>query len=288
MSAPKTIARGVGHNVVISGVDGVKKTTIGFRHSPICDVLLDENNIITVSPGECEIAVGDIHYRRSVPKGHALVHKDRIFIAGVEIIQIALASVSQRVEHLVQEGNWEMALSQISSPGDISVLLHDYADSDALCHSVLFATVERLWIIDFIVKMSPPKRRQEIIRAFAESGISRWTLTLDFVMEVIATTRDDEKLVKFLSTVELSLDWLPPFSRCASTAASATSSRASPSIIAATSFSHFDSPSTPVTSPPERLPYRGNRRPIHRCCRRLHPRGRLLRGAPCTLARVAL
>ena len=207
----KLVARGIGHSVVISGFDGVTQKVFDFSQTPKVVSLLDENSALVLFNGACEMAVGDRRFRRSVPKGMALAHKDKIYIAGAELMQLSLANISQRVNNYIEEGNWEMAFAQISSPDDVDDLtgmLHSFLVSDKFNAKILFDFVERMNMTDFIVQMMFTERKEEIFAAFIDSGITKWKLTLDFILAIADATKDDEKLIKFLSSIEINLEWL--------------------------------------------------------------------------------
>ena len=158
------------------------------------------------------MAVGTTRrFKRQVPKGLSLAYKDKIYIAGSELMQLSLASVSQRVDNYIQEGNWTMAFAQISSPDDVddlTGLLHQYILCDKFDPSVLFKVVEKMKMTDFVVQMMFIHKKEEIFAAFIDSGITNWKLTLEFILEIAEATKDDEKLIKFLSSVELNIEWL--------------------------------------------------------------------------------
>ncbi|EAX96529.1 hypothetical protein TVAG_256690 [Trichomonas vaginalis G3] len=207
----KLIARGVGHNVIISKYDGTLIRTVEFSQTPNVVSMLSENSVLVLFSGNCEMAVGERRFRRHVPKGPSLAFKDKIYVAGSELIQLSIASISQRVENYIQENNWPMALAQITEPDDIDDLqglLKKYVKSDQFNPQELFKFVERMNMTDFVVQMMFTDKKEQILEAFIESGITKWKLTLEFIIEAAKCIKDDQKLIKFLTSVELNIEWL--------------------------------------------------------------------------------
>ena len=63
-------------------------------------------------------------------------------------------------------------------------------------------------LTDFIVQTMFTSRKEEIITGFIDSGITDWNLSLDFILTIAAIVTDDAKLARFLSSIELNIDWL--------------------------------------------------------------------------------
>lgn len=207
----KLIARGVGHSVIITKQDGKTQRVVDFSQTPNVISMLSENSVLVLFAGNCEMAVGERRFRRHVPKGPSLAFKDKIYVAGSELIQLSIASISQRVEKYIQENNWSMALAQICEPDDIDDLqglLRKYVNSDSLQPMELFKFVERMSMTDFVVQMLFTEKKEEIFSAFVDSGITNWKLSLEFILEAAKITTDNEKLIKFLKSIELNIEWL--------------------------------------------------------------------------------
>jgi glycogen debranching enzyme len=72
---------------------------------------------------------------------------------------------------------------------------------------VLFETVERIKMTDFVVAMLFTQRREEILNAFVRAGRPSWHLTIEFIIEIAKVTTDDTLLKQFLSTIEFNIEW---------------------------------------------------------------------------------
>jgi len=204
------IARGVGHNVFLSMIDGSNKRIIEFSHTPSVVSVLNINSVLVLFNGFCEMSVGSRRFRRAVPQGRSLAHKDRIFIVGSDLVQLSLVSLQQRVDNYIKEGNWRVAFEQISNPDDVSnfpSLLNSYVQSNSFDASYLLSIVDRFGVVDYIVQMMFPSKKEEILLAFVDKIYTNWPLTISFIFEITKIC-PDEKLIPFLGKIEIHLDWL--------------------------------------------------------------------------------
>lgn len=205
------LARAMNRNVVVSTIDRKDCKKYQFSKTPSSISILGEDSILVLFAGMCEMITKDRHFKKDVPKGFSLTFNDKIYICGQELLQLSLASVEQRVLSYCNEGNWEAALSAITSPEDVpnlTKLLDNFVASDKFDTHLLFTTVERLSIIDYICLMLFKEKKEQILKAFLAEKITKWPLNVDFIKELINITPDEATITEFIRSIEINLDWI--------------------------------------------------------------------------------
>ncbi|OHT07816.1 hypothetical protein TRFO_23854 [Tritrichomonas foetus] len=206
------VARGVGHDVIVTTLNGKNPHTYEFSRTPNVISFIDLNTILVLFAGNCEMIRENIRFHRKVPPGIALALSDRIFIAGQDLLQLSLASVEQRVDHYITENEWGKAFEQISSAKEIPNIydfFNKFINSNSFDPEILFKNVDRLQKTDFIIDCKFTEKNELILNAFAESDYIKWNLTEKFIEKLISEVKDDDKLSGFLMKIEINRRWLP-------------------------------------------------------------------------------
>lgn len=203
------VARGVDHNVIITDQYDNDRRNLLFGGTPLTISMMANDSILVLFKGSCEMIVAGRRFKKTVPNGIALSNGDRIFIANdKDFLQLTLASVKDRVDEYISEGNWAMVFDQIQSPDDVpdlGTIFLEYIHSDKFEPDILIKAAERLQFCDFVISQIHEKK---LLTSFIDSNISNWRLTLDFVMAAIDNCNDNQKIISFLTTNELKLDWI--------------------------------------------------------------------------------
>jgi hypothetical protein len=215
------LARGVGHDVLLSDFGGVGQRRFEFSETPSTISVINPDTVLVLFGASCEMrrmkAGGEIEsFAKTVQRGQSLADNDSIFIMKQEgtLFQLTLASVRDRIANYVEDRKWEDAFALISAPADVDnlfQLLDEYARSPECEPHLLFATLSRLHVTGYLVQGMISGNTQALLEAFVDAGITDWLLDMSFIGKIFDTIKDDARLTKFLTSVEINMAWQHEF-----------------------------------------------------------------------------
>ena len=204
-----SMARVVGHTVEIMSMKGELLRMVDFSFTPVSVAIVDATTTLALFNGSCELAIGSKRFKRSAPQGLSKSSTDKIFVVGNGSFNIVtLASVKDRVDSLVKDGNWTDAFAQIDTAQDIPNLLDlfiQYSKTENFDARVLFSTAERLNCREMITSLPFGEMNAMIVENIV-SLTKMWPLNRKLIKHILeSSTISNEAKTKFILNSPLML-----------------------------------------------------------------------------------
>ena len=206
------MAQGVGHDIVVSTPEKHGDERVcAFEKTPTQVAVVDSETVVAMFPGCVEVVGPSIRMGVDVPRGISLADNGELCVVGDHIYRVEVSGRQKRVQRYVEEEKWDLAFRQILAPDEVADfygLVNAYVRSDQFDAAVLFDVLERLNVTDYVVTGLLHEKRKEIIEALVDSGRCGWSLTLEFVHEILDMCKNEQSVTQFFKTVEVNLDWI--------------------------------------------------------------------------------